>query len=169
MNSTFEIRDVRPKDCARITEIYNYFVRNTITTFDLQEWTVADMTENVMGKAKDYPFLVLEEESLVIGYAYAMRWKGRKAYDNTVEVSIYFDSEKTGGGRGKSLYKGLFDRLQEMGIHVVIAGVSLPNDVSVKFHERIGFEKVAHFKEVGHKFDRWIDVAYWQLFLNTNS
>jgi L-amino acid N-acyltransferase YncA len=101
-----------------------------------------------------------------MGYAYAQPWKGRSAYRYSVEVSVYLDHQITQQGIGSRLYGELFQILAERGFHAVIGGVTLPNPVSVRLHEKFGFEKVAHFKEVGYKFGKWIDVGYWEKIVN---
>ena len=82
---------------------------------------------------------------------------------HSVEVSVYVRPGHTERSIGKLLYEALFDELKKGDFHAIIAGISLPNDASVVLHEKFGFEKVAHFREVGRKFDRWIDVGYWEL------
>ncbi len=89
----------------------------------------------------------------------------RQAYEYAAEVSIYVRNAAKQKGIGSQLYVQLFEELAETDIHAVVAGISLPNDASVRFHERLGFEKVAHFKEVGYKLGRWIDVGYWEKIL----
>ena len=112
------------------------------------------------------PYLVIEDtQSAVIGYAYASKWKGRCAYRFSVETSIYLAESAAGKGFGAQLYPALIDRLRATDVHLVIAGIALPNEASIGLHEKLGFEKVAHFKEVGFKFEKWVDVGYWQLIL----
>lgn len=101
----------------------------------------------------------------VIGYAYASKWKGRCAYRFAVETSVYVDSSARGAGVGTVLYEALFAALGGRGIHAAIGGIALPNEASIALHERFGMKKVAHFEQVGFKFDRWIDVGYWQRLL----
>jgi L-amino acid N-acyltransferase YncA len=117
---------------------------------------VADIIE-------DYPYLVAEEDGEIIGYAYAARFRLREAYEYSAEVSIYVRNAAKQKGIGTQLYTKLFDELAETNIHVIVAGISLPNDASIRFHEKLGFRKVAHFREIGYKLGRWIDVGYWQM------
>jgi phosphinothricin acetyltransferase len=114
----------------------------------------------------DLPWLVLEEEGAVIGYACAVRWKSRAAYQHSVESTIYLAPELTGAGRGVALYSTLMEQLAKLGVHCVLAGIAQPNEASVGLHEKLGFSKVAHLAEVGRKFDRWVDVGYWQRVLD---
>src|ERR1044071_5823569 len=111
------------------------------------------------------PWLVAEVDGAVIGYAYATKWKARSAYRFAVETTIYLQHGFEGRGMGKQLYAALLPVLKMRGIHAVIGGAALPNDASVALHERLGFEHVATFRQVGFKHDRWVDVAYWQKLL----
>jgi len=86
-------------------------------------------------------------------------------YNHTVEITVYLHNKAQGNGYGSSLYKALLDELSNRGFHCVIAVIALPNEASIKLQESFGFTKVAHFKQVGRKFDRWIDVGSWQLTL----
>jgi phosphinothricin acetyltransferase len=112
-----------------------------------------------------FPWFVCEEDGKVAGYAYARQWRERAAYRNSVEASIYLDPSLTGKGIGSALFGALLTELRTRGFRTVIGGVSLPNEASVALLEKFGLRPVAHFKEVGYKFDRWIDVGYWQLML----
>src|ERR1700722_20697855 len=110
-------------------------------------------------------WLVWEEGRVIQGYAHASKWKGRCAYRYSVESTAYLADGSTGRGIGTRLYEALFTALRQSKMHVVMGGIALPNDASIAMHEKLGFEKVAHFREVGCKFGKWIDVSYWQLFL----
>lgn len=157
------IRNVTLDDAQAIGAIYNYYISNTIISFEEQPVTQEEMTTRISGTISDFPWLVFEEDEELLGYAYASKWKGRSAYRHSVEASVYLVSEATGKGIGTALYTELLARLRGMSIHTVVGGIALPNEASVALHEKFGFEKVAHFKEVGRKMDRWIDVGYWQL------
>jgi phosphinothricin acetyltransferase len=112
------------------------------------------------------PWLVAEDDKEIVGYAYATRWHDRSAYRYTVEVSAYLANTACSKGWGTQLYTALFEVLRRLDIHVVIAGIALPNQASVALHEKFGMEKVANFSEVGFKFGRWIDVGHWQVRLH---
>jgi L-amino acid N-acyltransferase YncA len=158
-----EIRAVTPEDAAQIAEIYNYYIKNTHHTFETEPLGISDMEERIREAAEIYPFLVADEEGEIHGYAYATQFRMRQAYDYSVEVSIYVKNESKERKIGTQLYVKLFDLLANTNIHAIVAGIALPNEPSILFHERLGFEKVAHFKEVGYKLGRWIDVGYWEL------
>jgi phosphinothricin acetyltransferase len=115
--------------------------------------------------AASLPWLVLEQTSEIVGYAYATPWKARSAYRYSAESSVYLAPASTGKGFGKQLYQALLAELRGAGLHAINAGIALPNPASVALHEALGFQACAVFREVGYKFERWVDVGYWQLFL----
>ena len=159
------IRPAKRKDISQISSIYNHYVNTSIATFDTEEKSVEEMEEKWLGLKESFPFLVFEVDDEILGYAYASPWKERKAYKRTVETSIYLKPTAQGGGIGRKLYAHLIESLQNMQIHVALGGISLPNKASVALHEKLGFTKSGVLREVGHKFDKWIDVGYWQLDL----
>lgn len=160
------IRPALASDADAIAHIYNHYIRNTTVTFEEMQVSAQEIAARIeeLG-ATSLPWLVLEHERKMVGYAYASKWKGRCAYRFSVESTVYLDPAYTGRGLGTSLYAALFAALRDKGMHVVIGGIALPNAASVALHEKLGLEKVAHFKEVGFKFERWIDVGYWQMKL----
>ncbi len=158
------IREVQLDDAEKIAEIYNYYIQNTHHTFETEPLSTDVMRERIAEVTKNYPYLVAENDGDVFGYAYATQFKLREAYQHSAEVSIYVKNDAKQRGIGSMLYEELFEELEDTDIHALIAGISLPNDPSVRFHEKLGFEKVAHFKEVGYKLGRWIDVGYWEKF-----
>jgi phosphinothricin acetyltransferase len=160
------LRAATTTDAAAIAEIYNYYVLNTIITFEEEAVPVAEMAQrltDVLGGG--LPWFVWEEGGRVLGYAYAGKWKSRCAYRYSVESSIYLAPSATGRGLGTKLYLALIDALRAKGIHSIIGGIALPNPASVGVSEKLGFQKIGHFKEVGWKFEKWIDVGYWELIL----
>ncbi len=161
------IRHATNTDAETIANIYNYYIQNTVTTFEESPLSARDIIGR-MEKVKrlGLPWLVAEKESKVIGYAYATKWNERGAYRNTVETTVYLSNAWFSKGWGTKLYEALFTELRHISIHVVIGGVTLPNPASIALHEKFGMEKVAHFKEVGYKFGKWLDVGYWQVQIN---
>lgn len=159
------IRKAELKDAKQIADVYNYYVQQTHHTFETEPIVAEEMEKRIADVTSDYPFLVAEEDGEIVGYAYATQFKLRQAYEYASEVSIYVRNAAKQKGIGTQLYTQLFDDLQDTDTHAVVAGISLPNDASVRFHERLGFEKVAHFKEVGYKLGRWIDIGYWEKIL----
>jgi len=166
VKETAVIRSATPSDSDSIARIYNHYILNTIITFEEQAVSSQEMAgriEEVTSTA--LPWLVAEHAGEVVGYAYASKWKGRCAYRFSVESTVYVDPDFVGKGYGTRLYERLFGLLREQGIHVVIGGIALPNPESIALHERFGLKKSAHFNEVGFKFEKWIDVGYWQVIL----
>lgn len=159
------IRMATAADADAVLGIYNHYVTNTIVTFEEQPVTTAEMQARMATVLEKLPWLVLERDGAIAGYAYASPWKSRIGYRFAVESSIYLAPTRTGSGFGSALYQSLLDELRARNIHCVIGGAALPNAASVALHEKLGFTKVAHFSENGFKFDRWIDVAYWQRLL----
>lgn len=158
------IRPATGEDAAALCRIYNHYVRETHVTFEestLSSKTMADRVRETI--AAGLPWLVAEQNGRVSGYAFAIAWRDRSAYRYTVESSVYLEANVAGRGLGTELYGELLDILRKRGMHSAIGGIALPNDASVALHEKLGFEKVAEFREVGYKQKRWVDVGYWQL------
>lgn len=159
------IRPATLNDGIALATIYNWYVENTVITFEEELVSGGDMAQRIVVADETRPWLVLEEEGHIIGYASAERWKSRCAYRQARETSVYFDREHRGKGYGRLLYEELIRELRKTSTHVLIAGIALPNESSVALHEKLGFVKVGQFSEVGLKFGRYVDVAYWQLTL----
>lgn len=157
------IRDATPDDAPVIAAIYNHYILHTIITFEEQTVTAEEMLRRIEGVTTRLPWLVVEEGGEVVGYVYAAPWHPRAAYRHSVEISAYLAHGQSGKGHGTKLYEVLLERLPGLGVHAVMAGVALPNAASVALLEKFGFEKAAHYREVGRKFGQWIDVGYWQL------
>lgn len=159
------IRPVTTEDAAHIADIYNHYVLHSTITFEEQAVSVQEMQQRIAEVLAELPWLVWIEEQEVVGFAYASKWKGRCAYRYSVESTVYVAEGTTGKGIGSRLYAALIAELRQRELHVVMGGIALPNNMSMALHEKLGFEKVAHFREVGRKFNQWIDVGYWQLLL----
>ena len=160
------IRGVEIWDAADIAAIYNYYIRETIITFETEEIDTAEM-ENRIKKILEagYPFIVHEENNKITGYAYVGKFRERSAYSESLETSIYLDINEKGRGIGRKLYKRLIELSQEAGVHVLIGVVSYPNLASQRLHESVGFEKAGVIKEAGKKFGKYIDVEFWSYIL----
>lgn len=160
------IRDYQKKDLKVVTEIFNYYVENHTCTFQLKPFTLDDIAEKANSIQKTYPFLILEENNKVMGFAYGSRWRGKEAYDLSVETTIYLKPGIKGQGFGTQLYSQLIKNLKTKGFHLLIGGLTLPNTASIRLHEKLGFEKVGEFKDAGWKFDQWHTVSFWQKLLD---
>ena len=165
-----EIRNATRDDAAAIAAIYNPYVATTCITFETNAVSAHEMQQRIRETTDALlPWLVATENGAIVGFAYASRWKGRCAYRHSAESTVYVDPSSKGKGVGRALYRELIERLRGQGIRAVIGGIALPNEASIGLHERLGFEKVAHFKQVGFKQDRWIDVGYWELLITEHS
>lgn len=161
------IRPATPADAGRICAIYNHYVTTTTVSFEEEPVSEPDMAQRIADvAAAGLPWLVLEVDGVLAGYAYATKWRVRPAYRYSVESTVYLDKDCTGRGLGRVLYGALLDELHKRELHLVIGGIAQPNAGSVGLHEALGFRKVAHFSEVGMKFGRWVDVGYWELRLD---
>lgn len=158
------IRRANPSDATAIADIYNHYINNTVITFEEEPVCGDKIQERITNVLQsDLPWLVAQDESKrIIGYAYATKWRERFSYRFSVEITVYLDPNESGKGTGSKLYSALFAELKQRSIHCVIGGITLPNPASVALHEKFGLEQVAHFKEVGYKFNQWLDVGYWQ-------
>ena len=160
------IRLATADDAAQICAIYNWYIENTIITFEEIPVTVPQMQQRIGGSSAQRPWLVLTEQERILGYAYAGEWKSRHSYRFTAETTVYVDKDCKGQGIGWRLYQDLLQRLRQASVHALLAGIALPNAHSVALHEKAGFRQVAQLKEVGWKFNQWIDVGYWELILD---
>ncbi|MFY9718674.1 MAG: arsinothricin resistance N-acetyltransferase ArsN1 family B [Candidatus Cybelea sp.] len=161
------IRSATPNDAHALAEIYRPIVEHTTISFELEAPNEAEMRARIVQIAPPYPWLVAVDGGRVSGYAYASRHRARAAYASSVDVSVYVDDVARGKGIGRALYGALFTELAQTGaFHRAFAGIALPNDSSVAFHKSFDFELVGIYREVGFKFGRWIDVAWWQRSAN---
>jgi L-amino acid N-acyltransferase YncA len=157
------VRACEPSDVGQICAIYNHYIAHTVITFEETPLALDEMQARVATVTPRYPWLVAADaQGQVLGYAYASAWKTRAAYRHTAETTVYVREGQVGQGCGKALYAALLAQLDALGCHVALGCIALPNAASVGLHERFGFAKVAHFNEVGRKFDQWLDVGYWQ-------
>ena len=157
------IRNVQIKDTQQILDIYNYYIVNTVVTFDLEPVSLESFQEKINTIKADYPFIVYEKNNEILGYAYGSRFRPRPAYNHTVESTVYVKQGQHGKQIGTKLYKELLHLLQQENFHIVLGVLTLPNEASVKLHEKFGFKQVAHLKEVGFKFRKWQDIGFYQL------
>ncbi|TYP99948.1 phosphinothricin acetyltransferase [Tenacibaculum adriaticum] len=159
------IRKVTLQDAATITNIYNYYVRTSVATLEEQEVSEEYFKDEIKNITKKFPWFVYEVNNQILGFANASAWKTRSGYKKSVQLMVYLNPDTTSKGIGSLLYDAVISKLKELDVHVLMGGISLPNEASVKLHEKFGFKKAAHFKEIGYKFNKWVDVGYWQLIL----
>lgn len=159
------IRGVRLSDAARIAEIYRPYVENTAITFETEAPDAHEMENRILSHA-EYPYIVLEDNGRVIGYAYAGLFKERRAYRPTVEVSIYLDQQYTGCGRGKRLLECLLDMLKnDSRYFTALACITSPNPRSERLFEKMGFVCAGKYESVGYKMGAWLGVKDYVLAL----
>ncbi len=164
-----KIRGACIEDAPRILEIYSYYVTNTAITFEYDTPTLAEFENRMKNIMPKYPYIVIELDGIVEGYAYAGPLNTRAAYDRSCEVTIYLNHEVRGGGLGRKLYEELEHRLKEIGILNLYACIGYPivNDKylsthSADFHAHLGYSEVGHFHECGYKFGNWYDMIWME-------
>lgn len=160
------IRDVEDRDTARITQIYNWYIVNGVETFETEPLTVEQMRSRVRAISATHPYIVAEEDGEVVAYAYAHPWKERAAYAATWETTVYADHTCVRRGLGTALMRVLIDRCRRQGCRVLIACITGCNAPSIAMHRKLGFFRASHFKGVGVKMGRTLDVTDYELRLD---
>lgn len=161
----FQIREATTADIPDIREIYNYYVTNSVVTFDEKKWSLAKWREKFDHLRKlELPFLVAESPSgQILGYALAQPWAGKSAYRYTVEDSIYLGQAASGKGLGTALLAALIEACESKGIRELVAVISDKGaEGSIRLHEKLGFTEVGRMGRVGFKFGRWLGTVYLQ-------
>ena len=158
------IRAAELRDLPDLTALYNHYIEHTVITFDLEPWTVEQRTEwfGHYAQTGAHRLLVGERNGELVGYAGSSMFRPKAAYGRSVETSIYLRHDQRGRGDGTRLYEALFAVLATESVHRAYAGVSLPNEGSVKLHRRLGFASVGVFREVGYKFGEYVDVEWFE-------
>ena len=157
------IRDARAaNDAPSVLAIYTPFVTETTVSFEIDTPSVEEMAWRITAAQSKWAWLVAELDGRVAGYAYASKFRERAAYRFSVEVSAYLAPAFRGRGIGRALYERLIDILVAKGFCTAYAGITLPNEASVKFHQALGFTEVGVFRRAGRKFGAWHDVSWWQ-------
>jgi L-amino acid N-acyltransferase YncA len=159
------VRAATAADLADAAAIYDEQVRIGISTFDLDPPPVSYWRHHLDSDEPGDHFLVADLDGEVVGFAYSSSYRPRPGYRLTRETSVYLAEHARGQGLGRRLYDDLIARVAADGIHVVLALIALPNASSVALHEACGFEHLGTMREVGRKFDRWLDTAWYQRIL----
>ncbi len=157
------IRRASHADARAINDIYNHYVRTSTATFDTVEMSLPDRISWLTHHGDRHPVLVVEQDGEVVAWGSLTRWAARDAWRHTVEVSTYVDAAAIGRGLGPLLLRELVEAARGQGHHAVIAQISSDNLPSLKMGERAGFKRVGTLREVGYKFDRWIDLVMLEL------
>jgi L-amino acid N-acyltransferase YncA len=161
-----DIRCANRDDAAGVLAIYAPIVNETAVSFELEPPTVDQMRERIESTLDLLPWLVAEQERQIVGYAYASRYRQRAAYQWSAEVSAYVRADARRSGVARALYRALLGILTDLSYRTAVAGIALPNDASVGFHESMGFTPVGVYRNVGYKLGTWHDVGWWQLALD---
>ena len=162
------IRDAADIDLPEILAIYNDVIKDTTAVYDYkphtfemrQQWFIAK-------KESGFPVFVAEENDQILGFSSMGPFRNWAAYKYSVENSVYVAAEHRGKGIGRLLLQPLIEAAKEMDMHTIIAGIDNTNEQSLRLHKSLGFIEVAHFKQVGYKFGRWLDLKFLQLILDT--
>ena len=163
------IRTAKIDDAERLREIYAYYIENTAISFEYDVPSLEEFRNRISDTMKRYPYLVLEENDTVMGYAYAGSFHSRAAYAHCCELSIYLDHSAHGRGYGRKLYEALEEKLRERGIRNLYACIGSPitvdehlNNNSEEFHKHLGFTRIGEFHKCGYKFKRWYNMVYME-------
>jgi L-amino acid N-acyltransferase YncA len=161
------IRDAQESDLSAIMDIYNDAILNTTAVYSEQPHTLQMRQDWYNDRLKNnFPVFVADAAGSIAGFSSYGHFRVWPCYRFTVEISVYVDASQRGKGIGKLLLQPLIDRAREMKMHAVIAGISADNEISLRLHRSFGFVEAAHFKEVGFKFNRWLDLKFLELILD---
>ncbi len=163
MDADPAIRSATTADAAAIAAIYAWYVENTLVTFEVDPVSAAEMARRIETVLAAHEWLVLERGSEMLGFAYASRFRERAAYAHATESTIYLRHGLEGQRLGGPLYAELARRTFARGYRHLVGAIALPNEASVRLHERLGFQKAGHLVRIGYKLGRWVDVGNWQL------
>lgn len=146
-------------------DIYRWYVRNSTATFQIADPDLSQMEGLLFFDSPRYRSFAVLDGGACIGYGIVTRYKTREAFDNTAEITVYLDHEATGRGIGRAVVARLEEFARERGMHALVALISGENAASCALFERAGYEKCAHYREVGFKFDRWLDLVCYEKIL----
>ena len=176
METSITVRNAKLSDAPRILEIYTYYVENTVITFEYDVPSLEEFENRMIDIMKKYPYLVIERDGRIEGYAYAHAFVGRAAYDWASELTIYLDHNAKKCGLGKKLYEALAERLKDMGVLNLYACIGYPkiedeylNKNSAQFHEHLGFRLCGTFENCGCKFNRWYDMTWMEKIIGEHT
>jgi phosphinothricin acetyltransferase len=160
------IRDAdAQRDAPACAAIYAPYVRDTPISLEEEVPSTRELAERIETTTRTHPWFVAEDETELIGYAYATRHRERACYRWATDVTVYVAPQSQRRGTGRALYQALFEALAHQGFRIACAGITLPNQASVGLHEALGFQPVGVYRNIGWKFGAWYDVGWWQLEL----
>ena len=154
------IRQAKPEDAEKLLAIYKPYVEKTAITFEYAVPTVEEFKQRICHTLEKYPYLVAEENGAPVGYCYVSAFKGRAAYDWSVETSIYVKEDCRKSGIGRALYQALEEVLSLQHVCNLCACIAYPNPPSIRFHEAFGYVTAAHFHKSGFKSGKWYDMVW---------
>lgn len=161
------IRHAVLEDVPGILDIYNDAVLNTTATFDLREQTLEERYAWFQKYGDTYPLLVAEENGHVLGYCSLSAFREKEAYKSTAEISVYVHKDARGKGVARALMQSILELAPAKGFHMIVAGITKGNDISIRLHEDFGFTFAGCLHEAGYKFNEWQDVLFYQLILKS--
>lgn len=155
-------KEIEERDFDFIKEIYDHYILSSTSTYYTEEITIAELKSFIPFGEEKYSSYVIWDEEGPCGFCYFSRYKKRQAYDRTAEVSVYLRPAKTGQGIGTQTLGFLEEKAEKEGIKVLIAIISGDNESSIRLFERCGYAKCGHFRQIGEKFGKILDVVYYQ-------
>ncbi len=169
MSEDVSVRFAKIEDAAHLAAIYAPYVKNTPITFEYNIPDLAEFENRILKISASYPYLVAYRQNEILGYTYASPFKGRAAYDWSVETSIYVTQNARGSGIGSLLYEKLEEALKKQNICSLYAGITHPNPESIAFHQKCGYVTAAHLHKAGFKFGAWHDIIWMEKFISEHS
>lgn len=167
MNSSITIQKATEDDLPAMLKIYNDIILHTTAVYDYEPHTMEMRRQWWRTKQEQgFPVFAAKEEGRLLGFSSIGPFRAWAAYKHTVENSVYVSAEARGKGIGKLLIPPLIEASKALGMHTIVAGIDATNEASLKLHQHFGFEEVGSFKQVGWKFERWLDLRFLQLILD---
>lgn len=158
--------DLQVSDYPAVKKIYDYYVINTTVTFSTQKVSLSELKQTIPVCHPKYKSFIIKNKSTVCGFCYLSQYRKRQTYDRTAEITVYLKPECVGKGIGKQTLEKMENVALANGIHVLVAVITAENRQSIQLFEKCGFEKCAHYRKVGEKFNRLLDVVAYQKILN---
>ena len=160
------IRDASPDDALEVADIWNHYIRDTLVTFNFAEKLIAEVTTCITARqVQGHGFFVAQSDAGIVGFATYGQFRGGVGYAHTMEHTVQLHPDHFGAGVGRAIIVHTLEHAKAQGAHSMFAGVSSRNPAGVQFHERLGFEKITTLREVGRKFDQWLDLVFMQKML----
>jgi len=160
------IREATLDDANAICNILNYYIENTVIAHETEPVSEIESKKRISDISNSGHLLYIGEiNGKIIGFCCTQVWNKGVVYETTAEESIFLDKNETGKGYGTQLFEHLLKHIDKTTTHTLIASICIPNESSVRLHEKLGFKQVSHMKEIGRKFDQWLDIGCWQLIL----